>query len=167
MFHESSDDVVLVSMSSLPDQDLLRLRNDKLCEMKNGRMSLKEMSITKKRSISPLTLRSDITAKRLSESDKDVQQVSPVDLKKFSVVRPWGNDVAVSCDLPKNHDIDGNCRIPNGTFGKLEHAEVKRIIEEQNAKAGSVSFIFIRITDYFVDINIKINTCYFASLMNI
>lgn len=141
VFHESSDDVVLVSMSSLPDQDLLRLRNDRPCETRNGRTGVKETSTTKKRAISPLTLRSDITGKRLSESDKDVRQVSPVDLKKFSLLRPWGNDVAVSCDLPESHDIDGNCGIANGTFGKLEHAEVKRIIEEQNARAGSVSLL--------------------------
>ncbi|XP_014488552.1 PREDICTED: uncharacterized protein LOC106751861 isoform X2 [Dinoponera quadriceps] len=138
VFHESSDDAVLVSVSSLPDQDLLRLRDDnRPCETRNGKMGAKET--TKKRAVSPLTLRSDITAKRLSESDKDVRQVSPVDLKKFSLAqRPWGNDVAVSCDLPENHDVDGNCVIPNGIFGKLEHAEMKRIIEEQNARAGSL-----------------------------
>lgn len=140
VFHESSDDVVLVSVSSLPDQDLLRLRNDRFYEAKNGRLCSKEAS-TKKRAISPLTLRSDITAKRLSESDKDVRQVSPVDMKKFSLVQPWGNDVAVSCDLPDNDDIDGNCGIENGAFDKLQHTEMKRIMEVQNTKAGSVSSI--------------------------
>ncbi|XP_025156537.1 uncharacterized protein LOC105186773 isoform X3 [Harpegnathos saltator] len=138
LFHESSDDVVLVSMSSLPDQDLLRLRNDRPSETKNDRTAAREASATKKRAISPLTLRSDITAKRLSESDKDVRQVSPVDLKKFSLLRPWGNDVAVGCDLPESNDLDGNYGLPNDTFGKLEHAEVKRIIDEQNARAGSL-----------------------------
>ncbi|XP_070168978.1 rho GTPase-activating protein 7 isoform X3 [Polyergus mexicanus] len=137
MFHENSDDVILVSVSSLPDQDSLRLRNDRRHETKNGKMNSKEM-LTKKRAISPLTLRSDITAKRLSESDKDVRQVSPVDLKKFSLVRSWGNDVAVSCDLPENDDIEENCGIENGTFAKLEHIDVKKIIEEQNARAGSL-----------------------------
>ncbi|XP_050447071.1 uncharacterized protein LOC126849353 isoform X2 [Cataglyphis hispanica] len=135
MFHENSDDVILVSVSSLPDQDLLRLRNDRRHESKNGKMNSKEM-LTKKRAISPLTLRSDITAKRLSESDRDVRQVSPVDLKKFSLVRPWGNDVAVSCDLPVNDDFEENCGIENETFAKLEQIDVKKIIEEQ--KAGSL-----------------------------
>lgn len=140
MFHENSDDVILVSVSSLPDQDLLRLRNDRHHEMKNGKVISKE-TLTKKRAISPLTLRSDISAKRLSESDRDIRQVSPVDLKKFSLLRPpWSNDVAVSCDLPENDDIEENCGIANGTLGKLEHIDVKKIIEEQNARAGSVSF---------------------------
>lgn len=138
MFHENSDDVVLVSVSSLPDQDLLCLRNDRQHEAKNGKVNSKE-TLTKKRAISPLTLRSDIIAKRLSESDKDVRQVSPVDLKKFSLLRPWGNDVAISCDLPEN-DMEENCGIENGTLTKLEHVDVKKIMEEQNARAGSVSF---------------------------
>lgn len=128
MFHENSDDVVLVSVSSLPDQDLLHLRSGK-----NSKETL-----SKKRAVSPLTLRSDITAKRLSESDRDVRQVSPVDLKKFSLVRPWGNDVAISCDLPENGDIEENCGIENGTLAKLEHVDVKKIMEEQNARAGSL-----------------------------
>lgn len=136
VYHESTDDVILVSVSSLPDQDLLRLRNDRLHETKNSKM---KEALTKKRAISPLTLRSDITAKRLSESDKDIRRISPVDLKKFSLIRPWGNDVAVNCDLPKN-DVNGNCGIENGTLSKLDHADVKRIMEEQNARAGSVSF---------------------------
>lgn len=148
VFHESSDDVVLVSVSSLPDQDMLHLRNDRLHEMKNGKAKSKETLTRKKRAISPLTLRSDVTAKRLSESDRDIRQVSPVDLKKFSPLRTWGNDVAVNCDLSENDDINGNCGIENGTLGKLEHADVKRIMEEQNAKTGSVSFILISTSNY-------------------
>ncbi|XP_012215214.1 stAR-related lipid transfer protein 13 [Linepithema humile] len=135
VYHESTDDVILVSVSSLPDQDLLRLRNDRLHETRNSKM---KEALTKKRAISPLTLRSDITAKRLSESDKDIRRISPVDLKKFSLIRPWGNDVAVNCDLPKNDDINGNCGIENGTLSKLDHADMKRIMEEQNARAGSL-----------------------------
>ncbi|XP_011333146.2 rho GTPase-activating protein 7 isoform X1 [Ooceraea biroi] len=139
MFHESSDDVILVSIASLPDQDLLRLKNDRLHdETRNDKAHTKE-ALTKKRALSPLTLRSDISAKRLSESDRDIRQVSPVEkLKKFSLVRRWGNDVAVNCDLPVNDEVDGNCGIENGTLGKLEHTDVKRIMEEQNAKTGSL-----------------------------
>lgn len=140
VYHESSDDVILVSVSSLPDQDILRLRNDRLHETKNDKA--KETLSRKKRAISPLTLRSDVTAKRLSESDRDIRQVSPVDLKKFSLTRTWGNDVAVNCDLSENGDVNGNCGIENGTLSKLEHADVKRIMEEQSAKTGSVSFIY-------------------------
>ncbi|XP_025991296.2 stAR-related lipid transfer protein 13 isoform X2 [Solenopsis invicta] len=136
VFHESSDDVILVSVSSLPDQDTLRLRNDRLHETKTGKAKSKETLTRKKRAISPLTLRSDITAKRLSESDRDVRQVSPVDLKKFSLTRTWGNDIAVNCDL--SDDVNGNCGIENGTLGKLEHADVKRIMEVQNTKTGSL-----------------------------
>lgn len=148
VFHESSDDVILVSVSSLPDQDMLRLRNDRLHETKNDKINSKETLTRKKRAISPLTLRSDVTAKRLSESDRDIRQVSPVDLKKFSLTRTWGNDVAVNCDLSENSDVNGNCGIENGSFDKLEHADVKRIMEEQNAKTGSVSFILIFTINY-------------------
>lgn len=148
VFHESSDDVILVSVSSLPDQDMLRLRNGRHHGTKSDKANSKETLTRKKRAISPLTLRSDITAKRLSESDRDIRQVSPVDLKKFSLTRTWGNDVAVNCDLSENGDVNGNCGIENGTLGKLEHADVKRIMEEQNAKTGSVSFILISTTNY-------------------
>lgn len=147
VFHESSDDVILVSVSSLPDQDMLRLRTDRL-QTKNGKAKSKETLTRKKRAISPLTLRSDVTAKRLSESDRDIRQVSPVDLKKFSPMRTWGNDVAVNCDLSENDDVNGNCGIENGTLGKLEHADVRRIMEEQNSKTGSVSFILISTSNY-------------------
>lgn len=156
VFHESSDDVILVSVSSLPDQDMLRLRNDRLHETKNDKANSKETLIRKKRAISPLTLRSDVTAKRLSESDRDIRQVSPVDLKKFSLTRTWGNDVAVNCDLSENGDVNGNCGIENGSLGKLEHADVKRIMEEQNAKTGSVSFILISTTNYISSTIIEI-----------
>jgi len=147
VFH--SDDVILVSVSSLPDQDMLHLRNDRFHEAKNGKTNSKETLTRKKRAISPLTLRSDVTAKRLSESDRDIRQVSPVDLKKFSLTRTWGNDVAVNCDLSENNNVNGNCGIENGTLSKLEHADVKRIIEEQNARTGSVSFILIS-TNYIL-----------------
>jgi len=139
VFHESGDDVILVSVSSLPDQDLLRMRNDRLHQEVTRNDKTKEAFSGKKRALSPLTLRSDITAKRLSESDRDVRQVSPVDLKKFSLARRRrGNDVAVNCDLATNDEADGNCGIENGTFGKLEHNDARRIMEEQ--KTGSVSF---------------------------
>lgn len=121
VFHENSNDVVLVRVSSLPDQDLLHLGN-----------RTKDVTNTKKRAVSPFSLRSDISAKRLSESDRDVRETSPVDLKKFSISRSRGNDVAVECDLPedRNDSVCENVRIENG--------EVKRIVEEQNARSGSV-----------------------------
>ncbi|KAK2584576.1 hypothetical protein KPH14_006942 [Odynerus spinipes] len=121
IYQENSNDVVLVRVSSLPDQDLLRLDN-----------RTKEGSLSKKRAVSPFTLKSDISAKRLSESDRDVRETSPVDLKKFSITRSRGNDVAVSCDLPEDR-VDGF--IENG---KLESAEVKRIVDEQNSRSGSL-----------------------------
>ncbi|XP_036141122.1 rho GTPase-activating protein 7 isoform X2 [Monomorium pharaonis] len=139
VFHESTDDVILVSVSSLPDQDILRLRSDRLHETKNGKANSKETLTRKKRAISPLTLRSDIIAKRLSESDRDIRQISPVDLKKFSLTPTWGNDIAVNCDLSENDDVNGNCGTENGTLGKLDHhVDVKRIMEEQSAKTGSL-----------------------------
>lgn len=135
VFHESTDDVVLVRVSSLPDQDFLHLDNEAL-RAKNG--CAKE-GLSKKRAVSPLTLRSDISAKRLSESDKDVRQVSPVDLKKFSLSRSRGNDVGVSCDLPEDDNVGSIGSVDSGKFERVENVDVKKILDEQNSRSGSVS----------------------------
>lgn len=137
VFHESTDDVVLVRVSSLPDQDFLHLDNEAL-RAKNGGGGGKE-GLSKKRAVSPLTLRSDISAKRLSESDKDVRQVSPVDLKKFSLSRSRGNDVGVSCDLPEDDNVGSIGSVDSGKFERVENVDVKKILDEQNSRSGSVS----------------------------
>ncbi|CAK9806433.1 hypothetical protein ANTQUA_LOCUS4867 [Anthophora quadrimaculata] len=134
VFHENTEDVVLVRVSSLPDQDFLNLEND---TRKNGRVSSKE-GLSKKRAVSPLTLRSDISAKRLSESDKDVRQVSPVDLKKFSLSRSRGNDVGVSCDLPEDDNPGSIGSVDSGKFDRMENVDVKKIMDEQNSRSGSL-----------------------------
>lgn len=136
VFHESTDDVVLVRVSSLPDQDFLHLDNE-ASRAKNG--CAKECGLSKKRAVSPLTLRSDISAKRLSESDKDVRQVSPVDLKKFSLSRSRGNDVGVSCDLPEDDNVGSIGSVDSGKFERVENVDVKKILDEQNSRSGSVS----------------------------
>ncbi|KAK1120657.1 hypothetical protein K0M31_012263, partial [Melipona bicolor] len=137
VFHENAEnDVVLVRVSSLPDQDFLQMGNETTLRVKNGRVSLKDL--TKKRAVSPLTLRSDISAKRLSESDKDVRQVSPVDLKKYSLSRSRGNDVGVSCDLPENEHADSIESVDSGKFDRAESADVKKMLDEQNSRSGSL-----------------------------
>ncbi|XP_031775395.1 rho GTPase-activating protein 7 isoform X2 [Apis florea] len=136
VFHESTDDVVLVRVSSLPDQDFLHLDNEAL-RAKNGGGGGKE-GLSKKRAVSPLTLRSDISAKRLSESDKDVRQVSPVDLKKFSLSRSRGNDVGVSCDLPEDDNVGSIGSVDSGKFERVENVDVKKILDEQNSRSGSL-----------------------------
>ena len=136
VFHESTDDVVLVRVSSLPDQDFLHIDNE-ASRAKNG--CAKECGLSKKRAVSPLTLRSDISAKRLSESDKDVRQVSPVDLKKFSLSRSRGNDVGVSCDLPEDDNVGSIGSVDSGKFERVENVDVKKILDEQNSRSGSVS----------------------------
>lgn len=151
VFHESTDDVVLVRVSSLPDQDFLHLDNEAL-RAKNGGGGGKE-GLSKKRAVSPLTLRSDISAKRLSESDKDVRQVSPVDLKKFSLSRSRGNDVGVSCDLPEDDNVGSIGSVDSGKFERVENVDVKKILDEQNSRSGSVSihesfFFFEREREY-------------------
>ncbi|XP_006570924.2 rho GTPase-activating protein 7 isoform X2 [Apis mellifera] len=135
VFHESTDDVVLVRVSSLPDQDFLHLDNE-ASRAKNG--CAKECGLSKKRAVSPLTLRSDISAKRLSESDKDVRQVSPVDLKKFSLSRSRGNDVGVSCDLPEDDNVGSIGSVDSGKFERVENVDVKKILDEQNSRSGSL-----------------------------
>lgn len=134
VFHESTDDVVLVRVSSLPDQDFLHLDGNEALRAKNAKEGL-----SKKRAVSPLTLRSDISAKRLSESDKDVRQVSPVDLKKFSLSRSRGNDVGVSCDLPEDDNVGSIGSVDSGKFERVENVDVKKILDEQNSRSGSVS----------------------------
>ncbi|CAD1473607.1 unnamed protein product, partial [Heterotrigona itama] len=137
VFHENADDVVLVRVSSLPDQDFLHMgNNETTLRVKNGRVNVKDLA--KKRAVSPLTLRSDISAKRLSESDKDVRQVSPVDLKKFSLSRSRGNDVGVSCDLPENEHADSTESVDSGKFDRAESVDVKKILDEQNSRSGSI-----------------------------
>ncbi|XP_043803704.1 rho GTPase-activating protein 7 isoform X2 [Apis laboriosa] len=135
VFHESTDDVVLVRVSSLPDQDFLHLDGNEALRAKNG--CAKE-GLSKKRAVSPLTLRSDISAKRLSESDKDVRQVSPVDLKKFSLSRSRGNDVGVSCDLPEDDNVGSIGSVDSGKFERVENVDVKKILDEQNSRSGSL-----------------------------
>ncbi|XP_006621141.1 rho GTPase-activating protein 7-like [Apis dorsata] len=133
VFHESTDDVVLVRVSSLPDQDFLHLDGNEALRAKNAKEGL-----SKKRAVSPLTLRSDISAKRLSESDKDVRQVSPVDLKKFSLSRSRGNDVGVSCDLPEDDNVGSIGSVDSGKFERVENVDVKKILDEQNSRSGSL-----------------------------
>lgn len=135
VFHENSEDVVLVRVSSLPDQDFLQLENEPL---KNGRINSKD-GLSKNRAVSPLTLRSDMSAKRLSESDKDVRQLSPVDLKKFSLSRSRGNDVGVSCDLPEDDNVESLGSADSGKFDRMENVEAKKIMDEQSSRSGSVS----------------------------
>ncbi|XP_058793829.1 stAR-related lipid transfer protein 13 isoform X2 [Phymastichus coffea] len=94
IYRDTSADAVLVRVSSLPDQDLVNLSNDRKASV-NKSSSNNEVS-KKNRSMSPiLSLRSDASAKRLSESDKDVTRISSIELKRFNA-----NDVAVGCDLP-------------------------------------------------------------------
>ncbi|XP_066592016.1 rho GTPase-activating protein 7 [Prorops nasuta] len=140
VYHENSNDVVLVRVSSLPDQDLFYMDENLRCSFAKNTHSLPKDTFPKKRAISPLTLRSDISAKRLSESDKDVRQISPIDLKKFSLgSRSHSNDVAVHCDLsedPRFPSINGATDI--NRFHRIEN-NVKRTLQEQHgARSGSL-----------------------------
>lgn len=149
VFRESVSDAVLVRVSSLPDEDLLEIgsslpSNEIL--IINEKIIAKDSSTTRNiGTVSPLTLRSDLTAKRLSESDKDVSQISPVELKKFTSVRRTSvNDAAVGCDI---HDTsrcvvgDESKEIARSTEKfKQDDATAKGIrIDENNSRSGSVS----------------------------
>lgn len=90
VFHENVGDAVLVRVSSLPDQDLLHLSNERLLGKMRQTRSPMDDQMRKKRAVSPLTLRSDVSAKRLSESDKDVRQISPVNLKVLDLMEGQG-----------------------------------------------------------------------------
>lgn len=87
---EGDNGAVLVRVSSLPDQQL-KVENGRL-----GNDKSKGDSSTK-RSVSPLTLRSDVVAKRLSESDKDVGRISPVEANKLCNGRSAVIDIGVNC----------------------------------------------------------------------
>ncbi|XP_034939553.1 uncharacterized protein, partial [Chelonus insularis] len=92
------NDAILVRVSSLPDQDLLDISKDRL----NGKTHnfSDNLFSKKKRAISPFTLRSDIIAKRLSESDKDINQISPVKLN--AVFFPVMKDDEVNSQNDRN-----------------------------------------------------------------
>ena len=137
VFRESVSDAVLVRVSSLPDQDLLKLSSNE---------RLRENNVTsprKIRAVSPLTLRSDVTAKRLSESDKDVSQISPVELKKFPCSRTNVNDVAVSCDLPDSERDTSELsnESARSTDVKFKTSDPVKVIgiDDNNSRLGSVS----------------------------
>ncbi|XP_043279165.1 rho GTPase-activating protein 7 isoform X2 [Venturia canescens] len=148
VFRESISDAVLVRVSSLPDEDLLELGSGVPI---NENFTINDKTVAKDSSLarnigtaSPLTLRSDVTAKRLSESDKDVSQISPVELKKFNSVRRTSvNDAAVGCDI---HDTakclatDESAEIVRSKEKfKQEDAAAKGIgIDENNSRSGSL-----------------------------
>ncbi|XP_076279768.1 rhoGTPase activating protein [Lasioglossum baleicum] len=136
VFHENAEDVVLVRVSSLPDQDFLHLENETGNET-SGRDRINSKD-GKKRAVSPLTLRSDVSAKRLSESDKDIRQISPVDLKKFSLSRSRGNDVGVSCDLPEDDNVESVDSADSAKFERMANADANKIMDEQNSRSGSL-----------------------------
>lgn len=68
-----------------------------------------------------------------------MRQVSPVDLKKFSLSRSRGNDVGVSCDLPKDDHAGSIGSVDSGKFDRVENVDMKKILDEQNSRSGSVS----------------------------
>ncbi|XP_054006718.1 uncharacterized protein LOC128891336 isoform X2 [Hylaeus anthracinus] len=138
VFRENSQDVVLVRVSSLPDQDFLDSENERV----NGTAGKKRINskdgLAKKRAVSPLTLRSDVSAKRLSESDKDVREISPVDLKKFTLSRSRANDVGVNCDLPEDDNVESVGSADSGKFGRMQNLDPKKIMDEQSSGSGSI-----------------------------
>ncbi|XP_011494396.1 PREDICTED: uncharacterized protein LOC105359481 [Ceratosolen solmsi marchali] len=146
VYKDSSAEAILVRVSSLPDQDLVNLSNDR----KDHVLKAQIMSISgnreaessrKIRAISPLTLRSNITAKRLSESDKDVTRISPVELRKFHVGKSNGNDVAVGCDFPEMNktEVDGNiAAIDADGERRPENGDVRALADEQNSRSTSL-----------------------------
>ncbi|XP_043257733.1 uncharacterized protein LOC122400368 isoform X2 [Colletes gigas] len=138
VFRENTEDVVLVRVSSLPDQDFLDSENEtSRGPSDKNRINSKE-GIARKRAVSPLTLRSDVSAKRLSESDKDVREISSVDLKKFSLSRSRANDVGVSCDLPEDDNVESVDSADSGKFDRIRNLDAKKIMDEQSSRSGSL-----------------------------
>ena len=136
VFHENGNGAILVRVSSLPDQDLLHLSNEQLSN--TGKKGRSKDGLMRKRDLSPSTLRSNLTAKRLSESNKDVGRVSPVSLKKFPFRRTKSNDVAVECHFP-NMERGENLEVGMMKNGTMEDECEKRFNNEDSSKAGSVS----------------------------
>lgn len=147
VYRESITDAVLVRVSSLPDQDLLNVSNEQLNDNKSQNSGGSTLT-KKKRSISPLTLSSDITAKRLSESDKNVSQISPVKCKTFNLLRR--NDVAVGCDLPVSNKNTSDSSIESGKSEKIKIDQVKATGDDQNSRSASVSTKQTDFKKYFI-----------------
>ncbi|XP_043483890.1 rho GTPase-activating protein 7 isoform X2 [Leptopilina heterotoma] len=137
VFHDNNNEAILVRVSSLPDQDLLHLSNEQL--LMNARKRCeneKEMTrALRKRDLSPLNfLRSNLTGKRLSESNKDIGHTSPVNLMKFPFRRSKSNDVAVECHLP---NVDSK-REEMGNEKKTVNEMERKIIDDEGSKSVSL-----------------------------
>lgn len=135
IYRDSIHEAVLVRVSSLPDEDLLestsseRLNDEKIQKTINIEMPLRS------RAISPLTLNCDVTAKRLSESDKDVNQISPVKLKTFTKLIKQ-NDASVVCNLPINGKNLSDTSIESG---KSDNGKIIDIDDDDHHDSGNAS----------------------------
>ncbi|XP_033211263.1 rho GTPase-activating protein 7 isoform X2 [Belonocnema kinseyi] len=140
IYHENGKGAVLVRVSSLPDQDLLHLSNEQLS--KSGKKGGSQDESVRKRDLFPLTLKSDLTAKRLSESNKDVGRVSPMNLKKFPFRRSKSNDVAVECHFPV---VEKGENSQNGIRkeGRIEDESDKRMDEDSPKGSYAISLNFL------------------------
>lgn len=145
----SSDDAILVRVSSLPDQDLVTILNDHGDDKRKGIIvPAKYDSLKKKRPTSPLSLSSDssLTGKRLSELDKDVTQISPVEYRSF---KTEANDVAVGCDFPESDrsEVDGNYATEIVHTAMVHHnGDAKQLADDSSSRTASVS-IYLKKTD--------------------
>ncbi|XP_046489854.1 rho GTPase-activating protein 7 isoform X2 [Neodiprion pinetum] len=130
------DTVVLVRVSSLPDQDIL-LNNNADQSVKPG----KNVHLTHNiRSISPISLRSDLSAKRLSESNSDVRQISPVELKKFSSLSgSASNNAAVSRSLSSECNEEHAAYYEEENSRRQDHRDERVcVVQEHNPRSGSL-----------------------------
>lgn len=140
VFHDNNNEAILVRVSSLPDQNLLHLSNEQLLMNATKRCGNEKETTTvlRKRDLSPLNFfRSNLTGKRLSESNKDIGRTSPVNLMKFPFRRSKSNDVAVECHLP-------NVNNTREEMGNKKHVKAvnemeRKIIDYEGSKSVSVN----------------------------
>ncbi|KAK0162157.1 hypothetical protein PV327_008518 [Microctonus hyperodae] len=128
---------VLFNVSSLSDQHLLDIFNEQTGDSK-FQTSTYSMSTVKndKKSVSPLILKSDITAERISKSDNDKSKINPFLLKTFSNIQQ--NNVGEKCDVSRQLKEFFDSNVESQKFKEIEIHDIKMLGADPNTGSQSL-----------------------------
>ncbi|XP_014224108.1 stAR-related lipid transfer protein 13 isoform X3 [Trichogramma pretiosum] len=125
IYQNASADSILVEASPVLNHDFIN----------------RGSSLKKNRAVSPISVHSDASAKRLSESSKDAINVSPVELRKSK----HKNDVAVNCTLHNSivkHTSAGNISTDSASNEK-DLRDVRRVTnDDKNVGSSTLPLSF-------------------------
>ncbi|KAF7994079.1 hypothetical protein HCN44_011348 [Aphidius gifuensis] len=142
IYNDCINEAVLVRVASLPDEDIIYISNEQLNDTTNKNMAMRN------RAISPLTLKCDVTAKRLSESDKDINQISPVKLKTFKKLinqQNANNNVPtkIICNLSIDEKNLSDTSIESGKSDNEKITEIYDDVDHHDSGVASLSLASI------------------------